>query len=595
MTNYGAKKSMGVNGRGSKNKISLISFDVNLPEGALVQSARLHLFAKGSTSDLHVATVFGGTFDEGSITWDTLDSSIKAGHYDAEATLQGSEGARERTVYIAPFSPSFQPSNLQESWLVVISDPQASEDKHNFHTRDAKDSTVHPRLEITYSAKLPGPVVSPAGASVVDELGGQVDLSITLSRSPTHPVAIPIMVSDTRELKLLSAPSLQFDSSNWNVPQTVTVRGVDDGVADGPQEEALVFLPMISDDPLFDGAQPPRHPITNHVIQMVTKSWRRMAYSGTAFAMTIEAVSSEAGKLNFYIPPHVEAGLHVNNRTGAVTWQPDRHQAGSHSIPVEVTLWNRGIAPRVWTLDILVFARQANPPGLYVWPEGGSDIQNDGTSALPYASVAHAARLALPGDTIYIRGGRHHISENDPDKMPTTIVAQGAPDNHVVITRLPGERVAITCVNHGFYIPRGSQGITIRGLEMDGETDVNDHWQILATSWWIGPDWERHIHGCRKGVQVDGAHVVVEDNVIHDFRQKGVNVFEGRYVTVRHNVVYNIAHHSISGGHGIMRQWERNFGDEDPDDPGYYRWDFYGNLVFAVEQRIYSNRLRHRE
>ena len=83
--------------------------------------------------------------------------------------------------------------------------------------------------------------------------------------------------------------------------------------------------------------------------------------------------------------------------------------------------------------------------------------------------------------------------------------------------------------------------------------------------------------------------------MIHDFRQKGVNVYEGRYVTVRHNVVYNIAHHSISGGHGIMRQWERNFGDDDPDDLSYHRWDFYGNLMFAVEQRIYSNRLRHRE
>ena len=593
---------MGVNGGGSE-KISLISFDVDLPEGSVVQSAKLHLFAEGATTELRVGTVFGAAFDEMAITWDTFDSRLKLGEgFDAQATLRAVGVDGERTVYIAPFRPSFQPENLQNSsWLLVILDPNGrariTEIIQNFHTRESKKVDFHPRLEITYSAKPPGPIVSVVDGvpSVVDELGGEVSLPVTLSRSPAHPVTVPITVSNNRELQLLTPSSLQFDSSNWNVSQTVRVRGVDDGVADGPQNEALLFLPMISDDLTFDGVEPPRHPITNHVIQIVTASGQQTVDSGTAFSMTIEAVSSEEGKLNFYISPLIEAGLHVNKRTGVVTWQPDRHQAGNHRVPVEVTLWNTSMAPRSWDLDVLVFDIQANPPGLYVWPDGGNDRGGDGTSASPWGSVAHAATLALPGQTIYIRGGRHHISENDPDTMPTTIVAQGAPDNHIVITRLPGERVTITCVNTGIYIPPGSQGITIRGLEMDGETDVNDHWQILATSWWVGVNWEKDIHGCRKGIQADGTHVVVEDNVIHDFRQKGVNILEGRYVTVRHNLVYNIGFHSISGGHGIMRQWERNFGDDDPDDPRYYRWDIYGNLVFAVEQRIYSNRLRHRE
>ena len=386
---------------------------------------------------------------------------------------------------------------------------------------------------------------------------------------------------------------MQFDSSTWNIPQVVRVQGLDDGVADGPQEEALIFQRMISDDPRFGGIKPPSYPIINHVIQVVTAAQQWTADSGAAFTMTVQARSSEEGKLVYYIPPHIEAGVHINKRTGVVTWQPDRHQAGNHQLPIHISLWNKDIEPRTWTLDLLVVERQANPAGIYVWPEGGNDNLNDGTSVSPWASVAHAAQQAQPGDTIYVRGGRHHISENSPEDMPTTIVAQGDLDNHIVITRLPGERAPFTFVNNGFYTPRGSQGVTIRGFEMDGETDVNDHWQILATSWWVGPDWEKNINGCRKGVNIDGQHVVVEDNVIHDFRQKGVNVYEGRYVTVRHNVVYNIAHHSISGGHGIMRQWERNFGDD--DDPKYYRWDFYGNLVFAVEQRIYSNRLRHRE
>mmetsp|Transcript_64914 Transcript_64914/g.155040 ORF Transcript_64914/g.155040 Transcript_64914/m.155040 type:complete len:314 (+) Transcript_64914:1222-2163(+) len=50
--------------------------------------------------------------------------------------------------------------------------------------------------------------------------------------------------------------------------------------------------------------------------------------------------------------------------------------------------------------------------------------------------------------------------------------------------------------------------------------------------------------------------------------------------------MYNIGHTSLSGGTGVMRQWERTFGE--PDDPSYYRFDIYGNLLLAVEQRVYS-------
>jgi len=88
------------------------------------------------------------------------------------------------------------------------------------------------------------------------------------------------------------------------------------------------------------------------------------------------------------------------------------------------------------------------------------------------------------------------------------------------------------------------------------------------------------------GFDIDGQHVVVEECVIHDMAQKGVNVKEGRYVTVRHNVIYNVGHSSLSAGHGIMRQWPKSF--KDADHPDFFRFDFYGNLIFAVEQRIYS-------
>ena len=590
--NYGDKKELSVNGGGSQ-KVALLRFDVDLPDGTLVQTATLHLTSDGPTADLNVQTYFGRRLDESAVTWDSFNLNKES---DAEAVLDANAPNGTLSVQLATFSNTLQPNSLTSSWVIVISDPVATKEKQNFHSKESKTVSARPYLEITYVSRPPGPVVSPSEPAVVDELGGTATLSITLSKPPTAAVTVSMTVSDDKELKIVGSASLQFTASDWNVAQNVTVQGLDDGVEDGPQEEFLVFRPMVSSDPAFNGITPDPHPVTNHVIQVVTLQKTKVVRSGRRLKKKIQAVSSESGKLVFYISPFLQAGLHINKCSGVVTWQPDKHQAGVLAVPIEVKHWNTTMSPRVWNLDLKVRrTRRGNPAGIYVWPEGGNDNLNDGTSASPWGTVTYAAANASPGDTIYVRGGTHHIDVEDQDDMPTKIDARGLPNNRIVITRLPGERVTWTCVDAAFYIPPGSQGITIKGFEMDGEADVNDHWHVLANEWWYGPEWQSGIAGCRKGVEVDGKHVTVEDNVIHNMRQKAVNLEENaRYVTVKHNVVYNIAHHSLTGGHGIMRQWNQTFGADDPDDLRFYRWDFYGNLVFAVEQRIYSNRLRHR-
>ncbi|KAL1516008.1 hypothetical protein AB1Y20_002621 [Prymnesium parvum] len=87
-------------------------------------------------------------------------------------------------------------------------------------------------------------------------------------------------------------------------------------------------------------------------------------------------------------------------------------------------------------------------------------------------------------------------------------------------------------------------------------------------------------------VNVDAStHITVINCVMRDLTQKAVNVQAGRYITVRNNVIYNIGHNSLTGGHGVMRQWDSKFGD---DDLNYYRLEVSGNLFYNVGQRIYS-------
>jgi hypothetical protein len=64
------------------------------------------------------------------------------------------------------------------------------------------------------------------------EAGGTASFEVVLDTEPTADVTVNLVSSNTAE-GTVSVPSITFTPSNWNVPQTATVTGVDDTVADG--------------------------------------------------------------------------------------------------------------------------------------------------------------------------------------------------------------------------------------------------------------------------------------------------------------------------------------------------------------------------
>ena len=73
----------------------------------------------------------------------------------------------------------------------------------------------------------PGFRVSPGSGSVTTEAGGTASFTVALNAPPTADVTIPVGSGDTTE-GTVSTSSLTFTPANWNVPQTVTITGVDD-------------------------------------------------------------------------------------------------------------------------------------------------------------------------------------------------------------------------------------------------------------------------------------------------------------------------------------------------------------------------------
>jgi hypothetical protein len=104
-------------------------------------------------------------------------------------------------------------------------------------------------------------VGTPSGTST-SEAGGLVTFTLVLTSQPTADVTVPLSSSGPAE-GAVSLASVTFSVANWNVAQTVTVTGVDDFVADGPQTYAIAIGPATSADAGYAGRDPADLGFTN--------------------------------------------------------------------------------------------------------------------------------------------------------------------------------------------------------------------------------------------------------------------------------------------------------------------------------------------
>jgi subtilisin family serine protease len=117
-------------------------------------------------------------------------------------------------------------------------------------------------VEFLNSDITPGFIISAADNAVTTEAGGASSFSIVLASQPSHTVTIPLSSSDSSEGSV-SVGSVSFSPSNWNLPQTIFVTGIDDSLSDGDQLWRVITAPAISTDPLYHGLNPEDAVFTN--------------------------------------------------------------------------------------------------------------------------------------------------------------------------------------------------------------------------------------------------------------------------------------------------------------------------------------------
>lgn len=101
-------------------------------------------------------------------------------------------------------------------------------------------------------ADFPWITVSPTSGLVTGENGQSANFAVVLATQPTADVTVPLASNDATE-GTINATSLTFTTANWNVAQTVTITGVNDGVADGDVPYTIVTGAAVSLDPNFSG------------------------------------------------------------------------------------------------------------------------------------------------------------------------------------------------------------------------------------------------------------------------------------------------------------------------------------------------------
>jgi subtilisin-like proprotein convertase family protein len=106
-----------------------------------------------------------------------------------------------------------------------------------------------------FKADPAGIHLAPTVGLTTSEDGTSVaSFDVVLNTQPVADVTLDLSTSDPGEAAL-SVNQLIFTNENWNQSQTVSLTGVDDGLADGDQFIAVNFDPSTGSDATYDGLQ----------------------------------------------------------------------------------------------------------------------------------------------------------------------------------------------------------------------------------------------------------------------------------------------------------------------------------------------------
>ncbi|MBF0278446.1 MAG: S8 family serine peptidase [SAR324 cluster bacterium] len=164
-----------------------------------------------------------------------------------------------------PSSLNFTPLNWNQNQTISIAGVDDSEKDGDqpftlVLSANSSDSGFNKLMSqvnsVNFDNESPAFLVTPPSIASSED-GSAAEFTVRLSKRPSADVSFSIGSSGA-ELGFISVDSLTFSSSNWNIPQTVTVKGADDFLMDGDQAFSILFGTASSKDPNYHGRKAPK-------------------------------------------------------------------------------------------------------------------------------------------------------------------------------------------------------------------------------------------------------------------------------------------------------------------------------------------------
>jgi Ca2+-binding RTX toxin-like protein len=215
--------------------------------GPVFQSVfRQQVLSDATAGEPYAATLFvaGGVPP---YSWSLLSGSLPPG-----LQIDRARGVLRGTPFTSARGETY-------SFSVTIQDSTGATAVHPAHSFGTSDYRIHVRAAEPVRGSI---TVSPASGLVTTEQGGVAAFTVVLDSPPAAPVTIALSSTDAQE-GIPTPASLTFTRENWNSAQTVTVRGVDDALADGDIAYRIVTAPATSTDLQYDGVDAADVSLTN--------------------------------------------------------------------------------------------------------------------------------------------------------------------------------------------------------------------------------------------------------------------------------------------------------------------------------------------
>jgi hypothetical protein len=559
-TNYGTATE--VLTRNTNTRSFFIKF--NRPLGLNLASAMVTIFTNTENDPLDIHLLSNNSWLESTVTFDNADTTNTflgtttapvGGKYTFSIPTNSLPASGDFTIWVHDNTNEASTETLYTREFLPLNSKAATID-FNYYP------VITPKLVIDQSTGTTGYLA-----------GADIQVGFKLNQAPTSTVYIPVEILDPTKAEIVDNKVLTFTTTNWSVNQTLLINPLAIGTFN------IAIRPLHGDDVFYNGHN--ENDLLNYTIQAtnITNLGPWNATTGSLFTTTLTTVSAVGSTAFTYKIISGPVGMGIVENSGKINFTPLSSQVGTFPVTIEVKD-DKGNISKYITSIVITSSGMPDPIGIYVVPYAA--VNGTGTAASPFNNIPAAVAAAASAniENVYVRGGNYNLL--DVQFISTAASAT----NPVTIQPAPGEIVKFDfgVKGNAFEFQAASRHLTFKNFEIDGGTDNVDFWCLPAQAFWGDKTVFR---GGGIAIGVNGENITIQGNYIHNCYQKAVEIRTARYLKVYDNIIHSIATTSLSGGHGIMRQQASGpvIGNDNGVD---FRWDIMGNLIFNVEQRIYS-------